>query len=31
MTKAYTKVWLPFVANKKRIFILAIAAYIALC
>lgn len=26
----YTK-WLPFIFNKKRILILAIASYIALC
>jgi hypothetical protein len=27
----YSKVWLPFVAGKKRILVLAIASYIALC
>ncbi len=27
----YYKVWLPFTATKKRILILAIAGYIALC
>lgn len=27
----YYKVWLPFVSNKKRILVLAIASYLALC
>jgi hypothetical protein len=27
----YSMVWLPFVAGKKRILVLAIASYIALC
>lgn len=27
----YSQVWLPFVAGKKRILVLAIASYIALC
>jgi hypothetical protein len=31
MMKYYSMVWLPFVAGKKRILILAIASYIALC
>lgn len=31
MGTAYYKVWLPFIANKRRILILAVAAYIALC
>ncbi len=31
MTTFYYKVWLPFTAPKKRILILAIASYIALC
>ncbi len=31
MTTFYYKVWLPFTATKKRILILAIASYIALC
>ena len=31
MTKYYYKFWVPFVANKKRILLLAIASYIAMC
>jgi len=31
MTNFYHKVWLPFMVTKKRILILAIASYIALC
>jgi hypothetical protein len=31
MTKYYYKFWVPFVATKKRILILAIACFIALC
>jgi hypothetical protein len=31
MLSFYYKVWLPFAATKKRVLILAIAAYIALC
>ncbi len=31
MRKFYQKVWLPFTITKKRILILAIASYIALC
>jgi hypothetical protein len=31
MTKYYYKFWVPFVANKKRILILAIASYLAMC
>ena len=31
MTKYYYKFWVPFVSNKKRILILAIASYIAMC
>ena len=27
----YDKIWVPFVVTKKRILILAIASYIALC
>jgi hypothetical protein len=27
----YSTVWLPFVVGKKRILVLAIASYIALC
>lgn len=27
----YYKVWLPFISNKKRILVLAIASYLALC
>ncbi len=31
MTRFYEKIWHPFFAGKKRILILAVAAYIALC
>ena len=31
MRKFYYKVWLPFSFNKKRLLLLAIASYIALC
>ncbi len=31
MKEFYLKVWAPFMATKKRILILAIASYIALC
>ncbi len=31
MTKYYYKFWVPFIANKKRILILAIASYLAMC
>ncbi len=31
MNKLYRNVWVPFMFNKKRILILAIASYIALC
>jgi len=31
MKKFYYEIWLPFTITKKRILILAIAAYIALC
>ena len=31
MGTMYYKTWLPFIATKKRIFILAVAAFIALC
>jgi len=31
MADFYYKVWLPFIVTKKRILILAIASYIALC
>jgi hypothetical protein len=31
MMTYYSTVWLPFVSGKKRILILAIASYIALC
>jgi len=31
MKKFYYRIWLPFVVTKKRILILAIASYIALC
>ena len=31
MKMFYHKVWLPFTFNKKRILILAIASYIAMC
>jgi hypothetical protein len=31
MTKYYYNFWIPFIANKKRILVLAIASYIAMC
>ena len=31
MKSFYKKVWVPFIITKKRILILAIASYIALC
>jgi len=31
MSRFYNTIWLPFVEPKKRIFLLALAAYIALC
>jgi len=31
MKKFYYEIWLPFIFNKRRILILAIASYIALC
>ena len=31
MSKFYYETWLPFVFNKKRILLLTIASYIALC
>jgi hypothetical protein len=31
MEKFYHEVWLPFIFNKRRILLLAIASYIALC
>jgi hypothetical protein len=31
MSKFYNEIWIPFVFNKKRILVLAIASYIALC
>ncbi len=31
MTRFYQELWLPFVFNKRRILILAIASYLALC
>lgn len=31
MKKFYFKFWIPFMASKKKILILAIASYIALC
>lgn len=31
MVKFYYETWLPFVFNKRRILLLAIASYIALC
>jgi hypothetical protein len=31
MKAFYNKVWIPFTLTKKRILILAIASYIALC
>ncbi len=31
MKKFYFKFWIPFMSSKKKILILAIASYIALC
>ncbi len=31
MAKFYESVWVPFVVTKKKILILAIASFIALC
>lgn len=31
MSEFYYETWLPFVFNKRRILLLAIASYIALC
>ena len=31
MSKFYHEIWLPFTVTKRRILILAIASYIALC
>lgn len=31
MKQFYCNVWLPFMEPKRRIFLLALAAYIALC
>jgi hypothetical protein len=31
MKKYYYKFWVPFVANKRRILVLAIASYLAMC
>jgi len=31
MKKFYYEVWIPFTINKKRLLLLAIASYIALC
>jgi len=31
MEKFYYETWIPFMLNKKRILLLAIASYIALC
>jgi len=31
MTRFYYQVWLPFTMNKRRILVLAIASYLALC
>jgi hypothetical protein len=31
MKKFYHEVWVPFTLNKRRILILAIASYMALC
>jgi len=31
MARFYAKVWLPFMEPKKRILLLALAAYIAMC
>ena len=31
MTTFYYKTWMPFIVSKRRILVLAIASYIALC
>jgi hypothetical protein len=31
MKKYYYRFWVPFIVNKKRILVLAIASYIAMC
>lgn len=31
MRKFYYEFWIPFTINKRRIFVLALASYIALC
>jgi hypothetical protein len=31
MKNFYYKIWLPFTLNKRRILLLAIASYIAMC
>jgi hypothetical protein len=31
MARFYDKVWVPFMEPKKRILLLALAAYIAMC
>jgi hypothetical protein len=31
MKRFYYELWLPFVSNKRRILVLAIASYMALC
>jgi len=31
MAKFYYEIWLPFILTKRRILVLAIASYIALC
>jgi len=31
MARFYQELWLPFVFNKRRILLLAIASYLALC
>jgi hypothetical protein len=31
MARFYAMVWVPFMEPKKRIFLLALAAYIAMC
>jgi hypothetical protein len=31
MVKFYNDLWLPFVFNKRRILVLAMASYLALC
>jgi hypothetical protein len=31
MMKYYYKFWVPFASNKKKILLLAIASYVAMC